>query len=155
MPTILDKQLIRDTGMEQDGKPVYVILNPGQDGGSLEFKSKGSRKDGVSIPLRKIFNDLVGTETNEVVEQEQESSEVKPKIKREKGDNLDALDMVDLRVLERRIAIDARPEMANAIKNVLMMIIREIREEAREEAGEPPVYRGRANKIITNKGEEQ
>jgi len=128
MPTELTKPVTRDSGLERDGNPVYVSLIPTDNGGAVAFREKGKRGEGKVIPLRKLF----GAEgiKRTPVEAPAESM----------GD-LSKADTVDLGMLEARIMIDGEGLSLDA-KGRLWAIVREIREERREEMGLPPVVRG-------------
>jgi hypothetical protein len=125
MATKLTKPLVRDTGLERDGKPVTVTLVPTDIGGMIVFKQKGGRGKGVEIPLMKLLDGAVGTVKRTPV----------------KG-TAELADNVDMSTLEARIMIDGSDEWTPAIKGRFWSIIREMREERREDMGLPPLMRG-------------
>jgi hypothetical protein len=125
MPTRLDKPVMRDTGLEQDGSPVYVTLIPTSDGGAIAFRAKGKRGSSKVISLRAMF-DSEGIKRTPVTA-----------IAEDSGD-LNTSDVVDLGRLESRIMIDG-DGLTLESKIRLWEIIRELREENREAKGFPPV----------------
>jgi hypothetical protein len=137
MPTNLDKSLIRDSGLTRNQNPVFVVLLPSEDGGQIAFKEKGRHGKGTSISLKQVMeiafgdNDKKGT-IEKVVEKKSQS------VSATEGSE----DLVDLASLESRLMIDGEPFMIDAVKAHLFEIVREIREERREELGLEPIARG-------------
>lgn len=144
MATTLDKPLIRETGLTVDGRPFMVLLLPSETGGVVAFKEKCKRGKGIEVSLLSILSTALGGKKPDAAAEET-PEKVQPK-KVFEGDP-SSLDMVDLGSLENRLMIDASEEMCNeAIKGKLWSIIREIREERREEAGAPMLVRGTTRK---------
>jgi hypothetical protein len=133
MPTILEKPLIRETGLKRDGNDVYVVMLPSDDGGVLAFKEKGKHGKGVEMALSKVMSDALGTP------QAIEKPVVAKKVATE--DEEHAVDLIDLGTLESRIMIEGEGMMSTEVKARLWTIIREIREERREEIGMPNLVR--------------
>ena len=130
MATALTKPLIRETGLQRDGKPVYVTLVPNSAGGSIVFKEKGGRK-GVEVPLSKVMASALGIKRTPVAHPDAEADD----------DNTDAADLIDMRTLEARVMIEGEG-LTPETKGCFWGIVREIREERREDLGLPPVVRG-------------
>ena len=139
MPTNLDKSLIRDSGLSRNGNPVFVVLLPSEDGGDIAFKEKGKHGKGTSISLKQVMGIAFGD--NEVKEIE----DVSEKLTR-KSQSVSATDgsedLVDLSSLESRLMIDGESVMTAEVKSRIFEIVREIREERREELGLEPILRG-------------
>lgn len=133
MATVLEKPLVRETGLTRDGREFSVILLPSDSGGTIAFKEKGKRGQGIEVSLAEVL---------ELAQGGAPKPKPKPVVKEFDGDVSD-LDLVDLATLETRIMIDAQELMEPAIKGRLWAIIRQMREERREEAGAPPVVGGR------------
>lgn len=129
MATPLNKPLTRETGLMAGDNPVYVTLIPTKDGGAIVFKEKGTRGSGKTIPLKSLIESP--TERTPVVVDSEDPG---------------TADLIDMATLETRIMIQAGEDMTPAIKGKLQSIVREIREERREEFGLPPVYRGTAKR---------
>lgn len=142
MPTNLDKSLIRDSGLTRNGNPVFVVLLPSEDGGQIAFKEKGKHGKGTSIYLKKVMGIAFGDD--EVKEQVEEV--YTEKLREKKSPSVSATegseDLVDLSSLESRLMIDGEPVMTAEVKSRLFEIVREIREEWREELGLEPIQRG-------------
>ena len=140
MPTNLDKSLIRDSGLTRNGNPVFVVLLPSEDGGQIAFKEKGKHGKGTSISLKKVmgiaFGDAEDGSSETVVEKLVEKKS--PSVSATEGSE----DLVDLSSLESRLMIDGEPVMTAEVKSRLFEIVREIREERREELGLEPIQRG-------------
>jgi len=138
VPTILDKPLIRDTGLSRSDRQVFVVMLPSSDGGIIAFKEKGKHGKGIEISLNRVMGLAFGDKDKE--------PEVKavPEVKKAKkfvtadGEG----DLVDLATLEARLMIDGMDIMTPEIKGRLFDIIREVREERREELSMPPIYHG-------------
>lgn len=130
MPTILDKPLIRDAGLFRNGKPVFVVLLPGAEGGSIAFKEKGKHGKGIEMPLVRVMGMAFGDKEKAVPEAK--------KFVTVEG----AEDLVDLASLEVRLMIDGEALMTPEVKGRFFEIVREIREERREQLGMEPVFRG-------------
>jgi len=141
MPTELTKPVTRDSGLKRDGSPVYVSLVPTDDGGAVAFREKGKRGQGKVIPLRHLMGDAQGIKR----------TPVKPPAGEVDRDGLTAADTVDLGSLEARLMIDGEEVMTPDVKGRLWSIIREMREERREEMGLPPVLRGPSRKASNEK----
>jgi hypothetical protein len=140
MPTNLDKSLIRDSGLTRNGNPVFVVLLPSEDGGQIAFKEKGKHGQGTSISLKKVMGIAFGDE------EDGSSEAVVEKLRDKKSPSVSATegseDLVDLSSLESRLMIDGEPVMTAEVKSRLFEIVREIREERREELGLEPIQRG-------------
>lgn len=123
MATELTAPLIRETGLVNDnGKEVMVIINPGEGGGSIAFREKGKGGKGCEVPLKKVMEAAFGGGDQPVAV---------PML----GHKSEA-DLVDLAELEARIMIQAPEVMETGAKAVLFEIIRELREERREDLGQ-------------------
>lgn len=114
--TELARELSRSTGLVIDDLPAEVGLEPSADGGSLfiEVRRGRGKRDRRSIPLSELAGRLFGTPDCN-------------------GDTVDA------GALEARIMISADPGMSNAMRGALQRIVRDMREDARADAGLPPV----------------
>jgi hypothetical protein len=144
MATTLDKPLIRETGLTVDGREFMVILIPNASGGAVTFKEKGKRGQGIEVSLAKILSEALGGKKPEVAE---DDAPVKPESKPVFEGDPSSLDLVDLGLLENRLMIDASEEMNQGnVKGHLWSIIREMREERRDEAGAPVLVRGPSRK---------
>ncbi len=128
MATKLTKDVIRETDITVEDKTVFVSLSP-DEGGSLKFRVKGARKES-SITLRKVFGITANIPRTPVLAE------------RPSGDSDDSVDKVDLSTLESRVMIDGGEVMTPKVKGALFEIIREMREEAREDAGLPRIHVG-------------
>lgn len=118
MPRKLKDEVERTTGITLGGKPVSVILKATDDGGELHFRRGTKTK---KIPLQQILTNVMSD---------------KPST----GEMVDT-DWVNLGELESRIMISAT--MPAGVKSGLWQIIRNMRDERREEQGKPPViWRG-------------
>jgi len=135
MPTTLDKPIIRDAGLTRNGKPVFVVLLPSSEGGSIAFREKGKHGKGVEIPLSRVMGTAFGDA--EAAPAPAVKAEAAPVVKKEGSG-----DLVDLASLEVRLMIDGESVMTPEVRGRLFEIVREIREEQREEIGLPPVFRG-------------
>lgn len=125
----VEKALVGDSdlggGLTHNGKPVSMHIAPGKAGGMLVFRC-GLRKR--RIPLAQILSNVV---------------EPKPT-------GLTDEDLVNLEEIERRASImvinapdDVSEKARYSAKVALLALIRELRDERREEAGLPPVdWRG-------------
>jgi hypothetical protein len=138
MATELTKPIIRDTGLTVGKKPVFVTLIPTKDGGAIVLKEKGKRGKGTTVPLKTLL------EPREARDEEPVQQKRKP-IMHEFEDPRTA-DLVDLGGLESRIMIDGEEMMTPAVKGRVWAIIREIREERREEFGLKKVHSGRTKR---------
>jgi hypothetical protein len=125
----LNKPLIRDTGLVRDDKLVFVVLVPTDDGGVLAFKQKGKHGKGAEVSLSKVLDELNG-----------DVRKSEPPVAKKKA--TPEIDRVDLAALEARIMIDGQDIMTPAVKGRLFAIVREMREERREDEGMTPVLRG-------------
>ena len=139
MATKLDKPILRETTLKKDEKAVLVALNPSKKGGELVFRTKGSRQP-VSISLVQILAGIPEWSGPK------EAAPPPPAPKRPKVDpddvDMEAVDTVNLSALESRLMIDAADVMTQDVKGRLFEIIREMHEEAHEEAGLPKVWVG-------------
>jgi hypothetical protein len=139
MPTILDKPLIRDTGLTRNEKSVFVVMLPSSEGGTIAFKEKGKHGKGIEISLSRIMGIAFGdAEKAEKADKVEKTEQKEKKFVTVEG----TTDLVDLGTLEARLMIDGQGVMTPEIKGRICDIVREIREERREELGMPPVYRG-------------
>lgn len=130
MATILDKPLVRETGLvNAEGKDIFIMLIPGEDGGVLAFREKGKGGKGFEISLKKVLEAVVGGSTPEVKPIPMDGAE-------------ECVDLVDLSILEPRLMIQAESVMTHEAKTALWEIIREIREERREDMALPPLGQG-------------
>ena len=136
MVTILDKPLIRETGLVNNGHPVFVMLMPSETGGSIIFKEKGKKGQGVEITLQKVLESLTGGDKQEESRMVQKVYEPTP----------EGVDLVNLGTLETRLLVDGEKVMTPDVKGRVFEIIREIREERREDAGAAPLIVGRIKK---------
>ena len=134
MATKLEKPLIRETNLVHNDKPVIVTLVPTKTGGNIIFKEKGGRGKGVEVPLSKVLADATGVVRTPVKA---------PAPTVPTGTAEDA-DLVDLGTLEARIMIDGTDKLTPDVKGHLWSIVREIREERREDLGLPVLVRGSA-----------
>ena len=133
MATKLDKPLIRETGLKREDRDVFVVMVPSESGGSLLFKEKGKHGQGAEVSLAKVMALALG----EAVEIPKQASKTVER-KEHSGD----IDLVDLAILEARLMIHTDPILTEAAQEKFFDIIREMREEAREEAGLPPLASG-------------
>jgi hypothetical protein len=130
MATVLDKPLIRETGLvNSEGKDVFIMLIPGEEGGVLAFREKGKGGKGFEISLKKVLEALTNGSTPEVKPVPMEGAE-------------ECVDLVDLSILEPRLMVQAESVMTSEAKAILWEIIREIREERREDMALPSLGHG-------------
>jgi hypothetical protein len=130
MATILDKALVRETGLvNAEGRDVFVMLIPGEDGGTLAFREKGKGGKGIETTLKKILEAISDGTQPEAVRKPEEGAE-------------DVVDLIDVAVLESRIMIQHPDVMSTDVKSKLFEIFREIREERREDLALPPLIHG-------------
>jgi hypothetical protein len=133
MATKLDKPLIRDTGLTKDGKEVLVMMLPSANGGTLVFKEKGKHGAGTEIPLSKIFENQ--DSISDVVSESKEQKDEKPESKKKLIQGLDTFDTVRMSKLETRLMVLGPEIMTDDLKCKIWKVIRDIREEEREELG--------------------
>lgn len=138
MPTILDKPLIRDTGLSRSDRQVFVVMLPSEDGGIIAFKEKGKHGKGIEISMNRVMGLAFGDKDKE---QEVKAVPAVHKVKKFVPADGEG-DLVDLATLEARLMIDGMDIMTPEIKGRLFDIIREVREERREELSMPPIYHG-------------
>ena len=135
MATTLDKPLIRETGLKRDDRDVFVVLMPSDDGGTIAFKEKGKHGQGAEVPLSKVMElALEG--------QPQIESKAVNATKRGDSDATGDIDVVDLAILEARLMIANDPILTDSVQGKLFDIIREMREEVREDVGLPRLAYG-------------
>ena len=134
MATTLDKPLIRETGLVRNGKQFLVMLVPSEMGGTVIFKEKGKHGKGIEVALMKMLETASGV-TERTVEP------LKVFVPAPAG-----VDLVDLGTLETRLMVDGEKVMTPDVKGRLFKIIREIREERREDAGSAPLHLGTTKK---------
>ena len=137
MATTLDKPLIRETGLINNGRPVFVMLMPSEIGGSIIFREKGKKGKGIEITLQKVLESLTGGE------KKLEESRMVQKVYEPTPEGVD---LVNLGTLETRLMVDGEKVMTPDVKGRVFQIIREIREERREEVGAAPLITGRIQK---------
>jgi len=135
MATILDKPLMRETGLKNGEKEVFVILVPGSSGGTLVFKEKGKGGKGAEIDLAKLMSSVLGGLPGESVSSGSDNTSPVS------GDGNDP-DLVDLAVLEARLMILPDSFLPQESKSRVWEIVRDIREERREDFQEPTIGRG-------------
>jgi len=130
MATMLSGPLIRETGLEKEGKPIFVILMPSEDGGTLTFKEKGSRGQGFEISLKEVMEMATGGDTG------------KPGKAIVLGDPKN-VDLIDMSILEPKIMVQGEEVFTMREKTHFFEFIREVREECREDMGLPPIIKYR------------
>ena len=140
MATKLDKILIRDTGLTREGREVIVMMMPSEDGGTMAFKEKGKHGQGETISMKKVMDMAMGlpvfSEAKATVEVKKAGKKIDP------DDFTGDIDLVDMARLEARLMIAGDEVMTDDVQGKLFAIIREIREDVREEAGLPPLVNG-------------
>lgn len=141
MATKLNKALIRDTGLKDDGKEVVVMLLPSSNGGVLAFKGKGKRGIGFEVPLSFIFNnqDLFSDGVDISLDDDTDEEDFDPKVKRKLIKGLSSFDTISMADLETRLMVLGSDVMSTDIKCKLWKVIREIREEERSLLGMPEI----------------
>jgi len=132
MATKLDKPLIRDTGLMNDGKEVLVMLLPSDTGGTLVFKGKGKHGAGKEIPLSKIYDNQ---------ESFSEVDGVEPVGLSKTGfiTGLEEFDTITMSKLETRLMILGPEIMTDELKCKIWKVIRDIREDERADLGMRPI----------------
>ena len=136
MATILKGALIRETGLSIGDKKVFTVLMPSSDGGTITFKEKGSKGKGYTVSLNSIMKKAMGLN---------DDSKVINKVGNERQPftgNIENVDYVDLALLEPKIMIESEANLSVNAKSILFSIIREIREQNREDLGLPPLVNG-------------
>jgi len=156
MATKLDKILIRDTGLTREGREVIVMMVPSEDGGAMAFKEKGKHGQGETISMKKVMDMAMGLPVY--------SEDKTPVAVKKVGKKIDPedftgdIDLVDLARLEAQLMIALDDSFTDKVRGKLFNIIREIREDVREEAGLPPLVNGtkgyQAKKQEENKRDE-
>jgi hypothetical protein len=145
MATLLDKPLIRETGLvRENGKEVVVILTPSEVGGSLAFREKGKGGKGCEISLKTLMDSaFAGTpavvKKEEAKQEEHQDGELR-------GPSHDP-DLVDLADLETLIMVNDNEEITTKMQSLFFDLIREAREQRRENLGEPALYMGTKKSI--------
>lgn len=148
MATLLDKPLMRETGLvRENGKEIVVILNPSEGGGSLAFREKGKGGKGCEISLKTVMDSAFAGKTLEVQSKPVNSGE--PVEGELRGPSYDS-DLVNLADLEALIMISGDDVITTKVQSVLFDIVREAREQRREDLGEPKLYLG-TKKSIENR----
>ena len=140
MATKLDKILIRDTGLTREGRDVIVMMVPSEEGGMMVFKEKGKHGQGETIPMKKVMDMAMGLPVFAEAKEQEAPKKVGKKI--DPDDFTGNIDLVDMGTLERRLMILNDEVFTPEAQGKLFEIIREMREEAREEAGLPPLVNG-------------
>ena len=117
----LEEFEVFDTGLKHRGKPVTVGLQPAKGGGILIFKCGMKRR---RVPLAQILTNLLQPDYEGTTDE----------------------DMVNLGALESKIATmalnaetDEEEKAIYKAKTKLLRVVRNMRDDAREEAGMPPV----------------
>jgi len=119
MPTTLKDELVRETGIEKNGLPVYVSLIPDDNGGKIALRAKNQRDYLVQVPIVSLLKHV-------------HAPEIESPAERPHG-------VVDLADLETKLMIQAPEFMDETVKAKLWRLIRDIQESLNEEAGLPCV----------------
>lgn len=91
MPTILDKDLVRESTVRVDNREILITLSSEQ---KIRMKLKGMKSGEVSIDIQELYNQLTGNTTKK-----EETNTIKS-IKREEKQSEDILiSLYDLRSL--------------------------------------------------------
>jgi hypothetical protein len=133
MATELTAPLMRETGLKKGEREVFVVLSPSDTGGTISFREKGKGGKGAEIELSKVMDAAYGGEAVPSGE---------PTAPALKSCHPDDPDLVDLAILEARLMIQADEIIPLDVRAKVWEIIREIREERREDMGEPTIGQG-------------
>jgi hypothetical protein len=115
-----------DTGLKHKGRDITIALEPSRKGGSLVFRTGSKTR---KIPLAQILANIVEKRPPDVC----------------------AADWVELGGLESRVAINACEvgdgendhKIAHLAKTLLWNLVRDARDERREDRGQAPVSWGK------------
>jgi len=132
MATVLEKELIRETGLSNpsNNKGMYVILYPDENGGNLAFREEGKCGKEKQISLKQIMESLFKEDIPKP-EKTDTPTESKDYSIPDPTSTEDNIDNVCLAELESTIMIQDDETIPHVAKIKLWDFIREIREVKR------------------------
>lgn len=133
MATELTAPLMRETGLKKGERDVFVVLSPSDTGGTISFREKGKGGKGAEIELVKVMEAAYGGDT---------IPDGEPTVPTLKACHPDNPDLVDLAILEARLMITTDEIIPLSVRSKVWEIVREIREERREDMGELTIGQG-------------